>query len=150
MKAPYFSLQNQDDNTVTLQDFAGKWLIVYFYPKDDTPGCTKEACNFRDTYTNIQKLGAELVGISKDSVKSHKKFADKFNLNFNLLADESTETTKAFGAWGLKKFMGREYEGINRNTYVINPSGEIIKEFLGVNPTQHSSEIVEFLTHTKL
>lgn len=145
MKAPDFSLQDQNGDVKTLKDYVGKWLIVYFYPKDDTPGCTKEACAFRDGRDMLQGLGAEIVGISKDTVKSHAKFIDKHSLNFTLLSDTSTETIQAFGSWKLKKFMGREYMGINRDTYLINPKSEIVKKYEGVNPAKHFEEIYEDL-----
>ena len=141
MKAPNFELPDQDGITRRLGDYAGKWLVVYFYPKDDTPGCTAEACSFRDEYAELEKLGLQVVGISKDSVASHKRFAEKFHLNFPLLADESIETIKAYGAWGLKKFMGREYEGIIRMTCLIDPSGEIVKTYPKVTPKDHAQEI---------
>lgn len=143
MKAPDFSLPDQNGLTHTLQDYAGKWLIVYFYPKDDTPGCTKEACNFRDGFQMFADKGVAIVGVSKDTVASHKKFAEKFNLNFPLLADESKETIKAFGAWTEKGFMGRP--GIVRNTYLINPQGEIVKEYIKVKPELHADEILKDL-----
>lgn len=145
MKAPQFSLPDQHGDMKSLSDYAGKWLVVYFYPKDDTPGCTTEACNFRDGRDMLESVGAEIVGISKDSVRSHAKFADKHDLNFTLLSDESTETIQAFGSWKPKKFMGREYLGINRDTYLIDPKGEIVKKYEGVNPKTHFSEIYEDL-----
>lgn len=143
MKAPDFSLPDQNGQTHTLSDYAGKWLIVYFYPKDDTPGCTKEACNFRDGFQMFADRGVAIVGISKDSVASHKKFAEKFNLNFPLLADETKETIQAFGAWTERGFMGRP--GIVRNTYLINPEGEIVKEYIKVKPEMHAAEILKDL-----
>lgn len=143
MKAPQFELQDQDGKTHTLADYAGKWLLVYFYPRDDTPGCTKEACSFRDGFKMFADKGVQIIGISKDSVKSHKKFADKFNLNFPLLADESKETIKAFGAWTERGFMGRP--GIVRNSYLINPEGEIVKEYIKVKPELHAAEILKDL-----
>ena len=145
MKAPEFTLSDQNGNLHTLNDYTGKWLVVYFYPKDSTPGCTKEACNFRDGRDVLENAGAAVIGISKDSVASHKKFADKHNLNFTLLSDESTETIRAYGAWGKKKFMGKEYEGILRNTYLINPKGEIVKTYEGVNPITHIGEVLQDL-----
>jgi peroxiredoxin Q/BCP len=141
MKLPTFSLQDQDGNVVTDKDLLGSWALVYFYPKDDTPGCTTEACNFRDGRDMLESYGIRVVGVSKDSVKSHKKFAEKHGLNFTLLSDESTETIQAFGSWKLKKFMGREYMGINRDSYLINPEGEIVKKYEGVNPKTHIEEI---------
>lgn len=145
MKAPDFSLPDQNNEVHTLSQYAGKWVIVYFYPKDATPGCTKEACSFRDGREFLKDAGAVVLGISKDSVASHKKFADKHSLNFTLLSDESAETIKAYGAWGKKKFMGKEYEGISRNTYLINPDGEIVKEYKGVNPLTHVGELLKDL-----
>ena len=141
MKIPKFELLDQDENKVTDKDLLGKWTVMYFYPKDDTPGCTTEACNFRDGRDMLESYGIRVIGISKDSVKKHKKFAEKHGLNFTLLSDESTETINAFGSWKLKKFMGREYMGINRDSYLINPSGEIVKKYEGVNPKTHIEEI---------
>ncbi len=150
MKAPNFSLTDQNGTIHTLSQYAGKWVIVYFYPKDATPGCTKEACSFRDGRQFLEYAGAVVLGISKDTVASHKKFADAQNLNFTLLSDTSTQTIKAYGAWGPKKFMGREYMGINRNTYLINPKGNIAKEYNGVDPATHVSELLKDLqTFTK-
>jgi peroxiredoxin Q/BCP len=144
--APEFNLQDQDGKTHSLKDYKGKWVVLYFYPKDDTPGCTKEACSFRDERSAIEEYGnAVVLGISKDSVASHKKFSDKYKLNFTLLSDESHETIEAYGAWGPKKFMGKEYVGISRNTYLINPDGMIAKEYLGVDPKKHAAEIIKDL-----
>lgn len=145
MQAPDFSLPDQDRNIHTLKQYAGKWVVVYFYPKDKTPGCTKEACSFRDGRDYLNANGAIVLGISKDSVASHKKFAKAHNLNFTLLSDESIDTIKAYGAWGKKKFMGKEYMGIKRNTYLINPRGEIVKKYEGVNPLTHVSELLKDL-----
>lgn len=142
MHATDFTLRDQDNNEHSLNDYRGKWVVVYFYPKDDTPGCTKEACGFRDAMAELQKLDVVIVGISKDSVASHKKFAEKYNLNFPLLSDESTDVIKAYGAWGPKKFMGREFLGILRKTYLIDPNGDIVKTYDNVNPTQHADEIL--------
>lgn len=142
-QAPSFSLPDQNGRIRTLEEFKGRWVVIYFYPKDDTPGCTKEACNFRDTRDSIAELGnAVVIGISKDSVKTHAKFAEKHSLNFTLLSNEDHTVISAYGAWGLKKFMGREYEGIKRNTYIINPEGQIAKEYEGVNPAKHAEEII--------
>jgi peroxiredoxin Q/BCP len=145
MKAPDFALPDQNNEIKSLADYAGKWLVVYFYPKDDTPGCTKEACSFRDGRDIIKSLGADVVGISKDSVASHKKFADKHNLTFTLLSDTSLETIKAYGAWGEKKFMGRVFDGIQRNTYLISPDGELVKTYEGVNPLTHVGSLLKDL-----
>jgi len=142
-QAPDFSLQDQDGNTKTLATYAGKWLVLYFYPKDDTPGCTTEACNFRDERDAIAEFGnAEVVGISKDTVRSHKKFAEKYGLNFTLLSDPDHITAEAYDSWKPKKFMGREYLGVERNTFIISPSGEIAKAYRGVDPKSHAAEII--------
>ena len=145
VKAPNFKLLDQDGKEHSLSDYSGKWLIVYFYPKDDTPGCTTEACNFRDASEEYKKRGVAIVGISKDSVKSHEKFAKKFHLNFPLLADESGEVVEAYGAWGEKSMFGKKYMGIFRNTYLINPEGEIVQEYKGVKPVVHNDEILKDL-----
>ncbi len=151
MKAPSFSLQDQDGTTHTLADYAGKWVVLYFYPKDNTPGCTTEACNFRDEREAIAELGnAEVIGISKDSVASHRKFADKHNLTFALLSDPEHGTIEAYGAWGPRKFMGREYMGTHRNTYIINPEGSIVKTYEGVDPKKHAVELIKDLRPYKL
>lgn len=145
-KAPNFELPDQDGKLHKLTDYAGRWLVVYFYPKDDTPGCTTEACSFRDARDAIAEYGnAYVIGISKDSVKNHKKFSEKHNLNFTLLSDESHETIEAFGAWQKKKFMGREYMGIMRNTYIVDPKGLIVKTYEGVNPKDHVGQILKDL-----
>ena len=137
-KAPDFSAMSTSGQMVSLQDFVGKQVVLYFYPKDDTPGCTTEACSFRDARDALAEFGnATVIGISKDSTKSHKKFVEKHDLNFTLLSDPSHETIEAFGAWGKKKFMGREYEGIKRNTYIVNPKGDIAQEYENVTPKTH-------------
>jgi peroxiredoxin Q/BCP len=148
--ATNFSLLDQNGKPHSLTDYIGKWVVLYFYPKDDTPGCTKEACNFRDSSHELQKLSIVILGVSKDTVKSHKKFTDKYTLNFPLLSDESLETIKAYGAWGPKKFMGREYEGIYRMTYLINPEGRIVKIYEKVNPLIHAREIIDDLKSLEL
>ena len=142
-KAPHFSLPDQFGAIRTLSDFAGRWLILYSYPQDDTPGCTREACEFRDDYDVLQEAGVEVVGVSKDSVASHAKFAEKYHLTFTLLADESTKVMEAYGAWGPKKFMGREYVGAIRKTVLINPEGMIAKEYPKVTPAGHSKKVLE-------
>lgn len=147
MKAVEFDLPDQEGKHHKLADYKGKWVVVYFYPKDDTPGCTKEACNFRDRIQNFK--GVVILGISKDSIASHKKFADKYHLNFPILADEGKETIKAYGAWGMKKFMGKEFEGTLRTTFLINPEGEIAKEYKNVNPLVHAEEIMRDLGNAK-
>jgi len=141
--APDFSLYDQDNNLTSLSDYKNKWLVLYFYPKDNTPGCTTEACTFRDEREAIAEFGkAEVVGINKDSVSSHKKFTKKNKLNFKLLSDPKRATIKAYGSWGPKKFLGHEFFGISRNTYIIDPNGMIVKEYIGVNPKTHVAQIV--------
>ena len=145
-KAPNFKLQDQNGEYKSLKDYSGKWIVLYFYPKDNTPGCTKEACNFRDAREQIELMtGAVVIGISKDSVTSHKKFADKHKLNFSLLSDPEHVTTSASGAWGPRKFLGREFFGTHRNTYLIDKTGNIVKEYLGVNPTTHAVQLINDL-----
>ncbi len=145
-QAPDFSLQDQDGTTRTLKDYAGKWVVLYFYPKDDTPGCTTEACSFRDERDAIADFGnATVIGVSKDSVKRHKKFAEKYDLNFTLLSDPSHEMIEAYGAWQEKSMFGRKYIGIQRATVIINPDGKIVKEYPSVDPKDHAVEIINDL-----
>lgn len=144
--APNFTLQDQNGDIKSLADYSGKWLVLYFYPKDNTPGCTTEACNFRDERDAIAEFGnAEVVGVSKDSVASHKKFIEKHHLNFTLLSDPEHVASEAYDSWKPKKFMGREYMGVERNTFLINPEGTIVKEYKGVNPSKHAAEIISDL-----
>jgi peroxiredoxin Q/BCP len=140
--APEFSLPDQNGTVHSLSDYRGRWVVLYFYPKDDTPGCTKEACNFRDSLAELTKRKVVVLGVSKDSVKSHAKFAAKFRLNFPILSDEAKTVIQAYDAWGKKKFMGREYEGIFRKTHLINPQGKIAKIYPKVNPLTHAGEIL--------
>jgi peroxiredoxin Q/BCP len=145
-KAPDFSLEDQDGNIKKLADYKGKWLVLYFYPKDNTPGCTTEACSFRDSREMIADLGnAEVIGVSKDSVASHKKFSDKHHLNFTLLSDPEHQVIEAYDSWKPKKFMGKEFLGIERNTFIIGPDGNIRKVYRGVNPQTHTVEIIKDL-----
>lgn len=144
-KAPEFELQDQSGNTVRLADYAGKTVIVYFYPKDDTPGCTKEACSFRDNYSAFTEKGAVVLGVSADTPASHEKFVAKYELPFPLLSDPDKTTIQAFGAWGVKKMYGKEYEGIMRSTFVIGPDGVISKVFPKVKPADHAAEILKLL-----
>ena len=139
--APNFTLPDQDNKMHSLADYRGNWLVLYFYPKDDTPGCTAEACSFRDARENIEKLAA-VVGVSTDSVASHKKFSEKHHLNFTLLSNPDHTVIDAYGSWGTRKFMGREFLGTHRNTYVIDPDGTIAKEYIGVDPKVHASQII--------
>jgi thioredoxin-dependent peroxiredoxin len=145
MKAPDFELPDQNGITHKLSDYQGKWLVIYFYPKDDSPGCTQEACSFRDSSADFKKRGVEVVGISKDTHRSHKKFEQKYHLNFTLLSDPEHQVIDAYGAWGEKKLFGRTFEGIHRNTYIVNPQGEIVKTYIKVNPLIHSAEILKDL-----
>ena len=124
-KAPNFELLNQDDQTVSLSDFAGEWLVLYFYPKDDTPGCTTEACDFTDGLADFSTLNTTVVGVSADDTESHRKFIAKYNLGVTLLSDPEKTTLKAYGAWGLKKNYGKEYEGTIRSTFIISPDGAV-------------------------
>ena len=141
--APDFSLPDQNGDIKSLADYAGKWLVLYFYPKDDTPGCTTEACSFRDEREAIAEFGnAEVVGVSKDSVRSHQKFAEKYGLNFTILSDPEHTVIEAYDSWKPKKFMGREYLGTMRNTFIISPDGRIAKEYIGVDPKTHAAEII--------
>ena len=139
MKAHDFSLTDQDGNKKTLKDFAGSWLVIYFYPKDDTPGCTVEACSLRDANDELIALGAQVVGISKDDEDSHRKFKAKHQLNFTLLSDPSGKTIEVYGAWGPKMF-GKV--GIQRKTFIINPTGEIIKTYGRVTPLGHGDQVI--------
>lgn len=142
-KAPNFQLPDQDGNTHNLSDYLGKWIVVYFYPKDDTPGCTIEACNFRDKSELLLKSNIVVFGVSKDKVNSHKKFVDKFKLNFPLLSDPSTEMIQSYGALGEKKFMGKTYMGVHRYTYLIDPEGNIAKFYEKVDVTSHAEQILK-------
>lgn len=144
-KLPAFKLQNQEGEFVSDKDFKNKKVLVYFYPKDDTPGCTMEACGFRDFIKDFEKRGMVVVGISKDSVKSHKKFAEKFKLNFDLLSDETTETIQKFGAWGEKSMYGKKYMGINRISYLFNEQGKVEKVYgkVSTKEHEHAKEVLE-------
>lgn len=141
-QADDFSLPDQDGKTHSLSQYRGKWVVLFFYPKDDTPGCTKEACNFRDSFVELQAFGAVILGVSKDSVASHKKFAEKYHLNFPILSDEKKVVIGKYNAWGTKTFMGRTFEGTLRKTCLINPNGEIQKVYEQVNPLLHAGEIL--------
>lgn len=144
-KAPDFTLESAEGEKVSLGDFQGKTVVVYFYPKDNTPGCTKEACGFRDIYNEILARGAVVIGISADSVKSHANFKTKFDLPFHLLSDPDQSVIKAFGAWGVKRMYGKEYEGLIRCTFVVGGDGVIIKVFPKVKTAEHAAEVLELL-----
>jgi peroxiredoxin Q/BCP len=141
--APNFTLPDQDGTNQTLSDYRGQWVVVYFYPKDDTPGCTAEACSFRDGREHLEKNHIKVFGISADSVRSHKKFADKHHLNFTLLSDRDRSVMAAYDALGEKSMFGRTFLGILRNTYLVNPDGMIAKEYRGVKPEEHALEILK-------
>ncbi len=143
--APDFTLPSDGGGEVSLSDYRGKKVVLYFYPKDDTPGCTTEACNFRDDYSRIIAAGAAVLGISPDEVKSHDKFKLKFNLPFALLSDPEHRVAELYGAWGEKKMYGKTYMGIIRATFIIDEDGVIIKVFPKVKVKNHSQEVLEFL-----
>jgi peroxiredoxin Q/BCP len=140
--APDFSVTATDGSLVRLADLLGKHVILYFYPKDDTPGCTKEACAFRDAYAQFQKKGAVVLGASTDPVKAHVKFTNKFTLPFPLLADEDRKLVQAYGVWGEKVFMGRKYQGTHRVTFHIGPDGRIAHVWTEVKPEEHAAEVL--------
>lgn len=140
--APDFALADETGAVRRLSDFRGQTIVLYFYPKDDTPGCTTEACNFRDDYSAYQEAGVTILGVSPDSPKSHARFKQKFQLPFSLLADENHAVCEAYHVWGAKKFMGKEYMGVLRTTFVIDPDGKIKKVFENVKPADHSAEVL--------
>jgi peroxiredoxin Q/BCP len=142
MPAPPFEGVDQNGNTIRLQDLRGRKVILYFYPKDNTPGCTKEACNLRDNYAALQEAGYIIIGVSADTIESHKKFAEKYNLPFSLLADPEKKIISAYQAWGKKKLYGKEYEGTLRITYIIDENGIISRIIKNVKPEQHASQIL--------
>lgn len=143
--APEFSANTNGGGKISLADFKGKNVILYFYPRDDTPGCTKEACAFRDNFADFKKRGAIVLGVSTDSAKSHDKFIEKFKLPFTLLADEDKKIVEAYGVWGEKSFMGRKYLGTNRVTFLIGPEGKIKKIWPQVKPDEHTAEVLAAL-----
>ena len=142
-KAPNFSGITEKETTVALSDFKGSKLILFFYPKDNTPGCTAAACSLRDYYSELKEKGYQLLGVSPDSAKKHQNFINKFEFPFSLLADTDKETIKAYGLWGLKKFMGKEYEGVHRTTFIIDEDGTIEKIFAKVKTKTHAEQILE-------
>lgn len=143
--APLFTGVNQDGNSISLADFKGKKVILYFYPKDDTPGCTAEACNFRDHHDSLIKKGLVVLGVSPDTEAKHKKFAIKYNLNFPLIVDVEKEIINKYGVWGPKKFMGREYDGVNRSTFIIDEQGKIEKIITKVKTKESSQQVLNEL-----
>jgi peroxiredoxin Q/BCP len=141
--APAFKTTNAEGETVSLKDLRGQKVVLYFYPKDDTPGCTKEACSFRDAFAKFKKRGISVLGVSPDSAASHKKFVTKYKLPFTLLADTDKSISEAYGVYGEKKFMGRTYMGVHRTTFLIDEKGKIKKVFEKVKPEDHASEVLE-------
>lgn len=144
-KAPAFSLKATDGSTVKLSDFKGKYVVLYFYPKDDTPGCTREACAFRDRSREIQDLGAVVLGVSADSVEKHQKFTQKYDLNFPLLADTEHELAEKYGAWREKNMYGKVSMGIQRSTYIIDPAGKVAKLWKKVSVDGHDEQVITVL-----
>jgi thioredoxin-dependent peroxiredoxin len=143
--APDFELESDEGETVRLADLRGKPVVLYFYPKDDTPGCTKQACGFRDAYREYQERGAVVLGVSPDDNGSHRKFKEKYSLPFTLLADPGHEVADAYGAWGEKKYAGKTYMGIIRSTFVIDPDGNVARAMYGVNAERNPAEVLEAL-----
>jgi peroxiredoxin Q/BCP len=141
-KAKNFTLPDQEGKLHILKEYIGQWVVLYFYPKDDTPGCTVEACQFRDTFPQFKCSRAVVFGVSVDAVKKHAKFATKYELPFTLLSDEEKRVVELYGVWAKKKFMGREYMGILRTTFLINPAGKIAKIYENVKPDGHAEEVL--------
>ncbi len=147
--APDFKTVDQDNNSQKLSDFRGQWILLYFYPKDDTPGCTKEACAIRDMMPDFKKIKLQVFGVSIQNAKSHKKFAEKYDLPFTLLVDEDKKIVNKYGVWVKKKFMGREYMGTLRTSFLIDPKGKIVKIYESVKPELHATEVLEDLKKLK-
>jgi peroxiredoxin Q/BCP len=143
--APDFSLESDTGEPVGLSAFRGKPVVLYFYPKDDTPGCTAQACGIRDTYADFETAGAVVLGVSPDSVKRHARFKEKYGLPFTLLADPEHEVAERYGVWGEKRYMGRTYMGINRTTFVISPEGTVAKVMPNVKPDSHAGDVLSAL-----
>jgi peroxiredoxin Q/BCP len=146
-KAPRFTLRDQAGHEHDLEQYQGRWVALYFYPKDDTPGCVKEACNFRDSMEHFEENNMVVLGVSRDSVPSHTEFAQKYDLNFPILSDEKLEVMRAYGAWGKKTFMGREYEGVIRTTFLIDPEGIVRRVYPAVKADTHVAQILADFTH---
>jgi peroxiredoxin Q/BCP len=143
--APNFSGKDQNGNKVSLSDFSGQKLVVYFYPKDDTPGCTAQACNLRDNHADLIKSGIKVLGVSADTEQKHQKFIAKYDLPFPLIADTDRAIIESFGVWGEKKFMGKVYDGIHRTTFIIDESGKVLKRIDKVKTKDHTAQILEAL-----
>ncbi|OGM61349.1 hypothetical protein A3A52_05550 [Candidatus Woesebacteria bacterium RIFCSPLOWO2_01_FULL_39_14] len=147
--APDFELQDQNGKVHRLSGYERRWILIYFYPKDFTPGCTTEACSFRDSFKDLQEIGVEIIGISTDPIASHLKFAQKHRLPFIILSDSEKKTVKLYDVWKPKKFMGKEYFGTIRTSFLIDPKGKIAKIYEKVNPNIHSKEVLEDLKNFK-
>jgi peroxiredoxin Q/BCP len=141
-KAPAIHAKDQHGKEISLDQYKGKKVILYFYPKDDTPGCTAEACNLRDNYEHLTQLGYDVIGVSTDNEKSHLKFIEKYNLPFRLIADTDKKVVEDYGVWGLKKFMGKEYMGVNRSTFVIDEQGNIANIITKVDTKNHTAQLI--------
>lgn len=141
--APNFTLEDEKRNPHTLMDYRGKRVLLYFYPKDDTPGCTTEACNFRDDYSTYEKNGIIILGVSPDTSDKHKKFKEKYHLPFTLLADHDHRVCELYGVWGRKKFMGKDYNGVFRSSFLIDQDGMIKKVYENVKPAEHSADVIQ-------
>ena len=142
-KVPNFTVNNEEGNPVSLKDYKGHKLVVFFYPKANTPGCTKEACNLRDNYEELKNKGYKLLGVSADSERKQKNFKEKYDFPFPLLADENKEVINAFGVWGTKKFMGKEYDGIHRTTFIVDEEGKVERVIAKVKTKDHAAQILE-------
>ena len=146
-KAPLFKLNSTDNEIYSLKDSLGKYVVLYFYPKDDTPGCTIETNDFNKLLTKFKKLNCEVYGISKDNIKSHNKFKEKYKIKFDLLADDEIKIVKSYKVWAKKKFMGREFMGVVRSTFLIDPKGKIVKIWDNVKVKDHAQEVLDSLKH---
>ena len=144
--SPSFEIQDHENNSRTEKDFIGTWTVLYFYPKDDTPGCTAQACSLRDSLPDLSQKGIQVWGASKDSVRSHQKFREKYHLPFTLLADTDHRLAELFDVWVEKKMYGRAYMGMQRSTYIINPEGKVVAAFPNVDPANHGNFLLEHLT----
>jgi peroxiredoxin Q/BCP len=144
--APDFELQSDTGEPVKLSDFRGRPVVLYFYPKDDTPGCTTEACEFRDAYDGFRERGAEVLGVSPDDIASHEKFKTKHELPFTLLADPDHAVAEQYGVWGEKKFAGKKYIGINRSTFIIDEEGKVARAMRGIKPAGHAAQVLDSLS----